>query len=88
MIEYTHRIILERQDGSSEQLGTIDMTGETYGDRTETDAIGVALGELVSTGDFYQWRGVVIPRADFRTLRAELVQASDLSAALPTPPEA
>lgn len=85
MTEYTYDVQIDLKDGATEAGGRITMIGETYGDLTDNDATSLALNELEPQGDFYRFRHLAFPRANFRAIRVSLVQVSDLSAAEPTP---
>lgn len=89
MIQYNYQIVLRRKSDpegfEGERLGVVELTGEVYGDRTDTDALTEAMTELKVVGPFYQWRDTLIQATDFRALKASLLMAADLSAAEPDP---
>ncbi len=63
------------------ELGQITLSDPAYfvgkPDMTEADAAKAVLAELryIKSADVYQWRGVIIPKANFGGLSAALVSS-------------
>lgn len=68
------RVLAERRDGTRDELGQLTMTADTYGTTTADAATSAALAELQEApGGLLRWRSVMLPAADLRLLRVELV---------------
>ncbi|KZK16709.1 hypothetical protein [Meiothermus taiwanensis] len=71
--------LLDQPEGL--ELGSITLTDPAYfegkADMTEADAAGAVLAELryIKTSDVYQWRGAIIPKANFGGLSTALVSS-------------
>ena len=75
MARSVFRIILKQRDGADIDAGTVELTGTTYGEHTEADAVAAALGELnTSTPGMVAFRGHVLPADLFGGLVAVLDQ--------------
>lgn len=76
MARSVFRIILkQRGDGPDIDAGAVELTGTTYGEHTEADAVAAALGELnTSTPGMVAYRGHVLPADLFGGLVAVLDQ--------------
>ncbi|MVN89363.1 hypothetical protein GO986_21750 [Deinococcus sp. HMF7620] len=68
------RVLLDRVDSTTDELGHIEMQAADYGTTASDAAMPAALAELTEApGGLLRWRGHAFPGASLRALRVEVV---------------